>query len=97
MAFRFVRGGAPSLPFVFLPAAAPPLAQDRATPFWPDTVPSAIHAEVDGVAALETVRELGRFHRVQGSPGFVAAAELMKAKAAAAGLSDATIERFPAD
>jgi hypothetical protein len=52
---------------------------------------------VDGVAALETVRELGRFHRVQGSPGFAAAAELMRKKAAAAGLSDAAIERFPAD
>ena len=42
-------------------------------------------AEVDGVAALETVRELGRFHRVQGSPGFAAAAEMMKQKAIAAG------------
>ena len=60
-------------------------AQDRAIPFWPDSVPAAIHAEVDGVAALETVRELGRFHRVQGSPGFAAAAELMKQKAIAAG------------
>ena len=73
------------------------LAQSRAIPFWPDAVPAAIHAEVDGVAALETVRELGRFHRVQGSPGFAAAAEMMKAKAMAAGLSDAAIERFPAD
>jgi hypothetical protein len=52
---------------------------------------------VDGVAALETVRELGRFHRVQGSPGFAAAAELMRKKAVAAGLSDVAIERFPAD
>ena len=80
--------------FLFSPAL---LAQDRAIPFWPDAVPSAIHAEVDGVAALETVRELGRYHRVQGSPGFAAAAELMKSKAAAAGLSDVAIERFPAD
>ena len=78
-------------------AASAALAQDRAIPFWPDSVPSAIHAEIDGVAALETVRELGRFHRVQGSPGFAAAAELMKHKAIAAGLSDAGIERFPAD
>jgi hypothetical protein len=43
-------------------------AQDRAIPFWPDAVPAAIHAEVDGGNALETVRELARFHRVQGSP-----------------------------
>ena len=60
-------------------------------------MPAAIRREVDGVAALETVRELGRFHRVQGSPGFSAAAELMRRKAEAAGLADAAIERFPAD
>lgn len=89
-------GGARPLPFVFLLAAAA-AAQERAVPFWPDAVPAAIHAEVNGVAALETVRELGRFHRVQGSPGFAAAAELMKQKAIAAGLSDVAIERFPAD
>jgi aminopeptidase YwaD len=94
---RHSRGGTRSLPFFFLAAAGPLLAQDRAIPFFPDAVPAAIHAEVDGVAALETVRELGRYHRVQGSPGFAAAAERMKQKAAAAGLTDAVIERFPAD
>jgi hypothetical protein len=83
--------------FGFLVAVAPLLAQARAIPFWDDKVPAAIHAEVDGVAALETVRELGRFHRVQGSPGFAASAELIRKKALAAGLSDAAIERFPAD
>ncbi|MGE5413613.1 MAG: DUF4910 domain-containing protein, partial [Syntrophomonadaceae bacterium] len=80
-----------------LTASLPALAQDRAIPFWPDAIPAAIHAEVDGVAALETVRQLGRYHRVQGSPGFAAAADMMKQKAIAAGLSDAAIERFPAD
>ena len=88
-----MRGGV----FLFLLASLPASAQDRAIPFWPNAVPDAIHAEVDGVAALETVRELGRYHRVQGSPGFAAAAEMMKAKAIAAGLSDVAIERFPAD
>jgi aminopeptidase YwaD len=77
--------------------ALPLLAQSRAIPFWPDEVPAAIRREVDGVAVLETVRELSRFHRVQGSPGFTAAAELMRRKAAAAGLEDAAVERFPAD
>ena len=90
-----VRGAALAASFFF--AAWPGAAQDRAIPFWPDEVPAAIHAEIDGVAALETVRQLGRFHRVQGSPGFAAAAEMMKSKALAAGLSDAAIERFPAD
>jgi len=78
-------------------APAPLLAQPRAIPFWDDKVPAAIHAEVDGVAALETVRELARFHRVEGSPGFATSAEHIRKKALAAGLSDAAIERFPAD
>jgi hypothetical protein len=94
-----VWGGARPLPCVFLALAAPAaaIAQQRAIPFWPDAVPAAIHAEIDGVATLETVRELSRFHRVQGSPGFAAAAEHVRKKAIAAGLSDAAIERFPAD
>ncbi len=93
-----VAGGARPLPYVLLLAAAPALiAQDRAIPFWPNEVPAAIHAEVDGVAVLETVRELSRFHRVQGSPGFAAAAEHLQQKLLAAGVGDAAIERFPAD
>ena len=79
-------------------AASPALeAQERAIPFWPDSVPAAIRAEVDGNAALETVREIARFHRVHGSPGYAAAAEHVRARASEAGLADATIERFPAD
>jgi hypothetical protein len=68
-------------------------------PFWPDAVPAAIHAHVDGGAALETVRELSRFHRVQGSPDFAAATELLLEKLRRAGFStgDAAIEKFPAD
>ncbi len=64
----------------------PVLAQERAIPFWPDDVPGAIHAAVDGNAALETVRGLSRFHRVHGSPGMAAAAEHVKKKLLAAGL-----------
>src|SRR5580765_1013480 len=70
---------------------------ERRIPFWPDEVPEAIHAAVDGNAALETVRELSRFHRVHGSPGMAAAAEHVKKKLLAAGLSDAAVEHFPAD
>lgn len=74
-------------------------AQDRRIPFWPDAVPAAIHAQVDGQAALETVRELSRFHRVQGSPGFAAATEFLLAKLRRAGFAGASaaIEKFPAD
>ena len=91
---RGERGWAFALLFsVGLPLAA----QERAIPFWPDETPASIHAVVDGNAALETVRELGRFHRVHGSPGFAAAAEHVRKKLLAAGLADAAIERFPAD
>jgi hypothetical protein len=78
-------------------AAADAAAADRAVPFWPDAVTDAIHAEVDGLAALRTVRDLGRHHRVHGSPGFAAAAELVRERATTAGLTDAVIERLPAD
>ena len=110
---RLVRGGVRPLPFVFLLAAGVGITgariagaqeparnagtQERLVPFFPDAIPAAIRAETDGAAALETVRELGRFHRVQGSPGYAAAAEHIRAKAAAAGLADAAIERLPAD
>jgi aminopeptidase YwaD len=72
-------------------------AEDRTVAFWPQAVTDAIHAEIDGGAALRTVRDLGRFHRVHGSPGFAAAAEMMRERLIAAGLPDAAIERFPAD
>ncbi len=55
--------------------ANPALAQDRAIAFWPDVVPTTIQSHVDGAYALGTVRTLGKFHRVQGSPGFRAAAD----------------------
>jgi len=77
--------------------AAEGAVADREVPFWPDAVTDAIHAEVDGLAALRTVRDLGRFHRVHGSPGFAAAAEMVRGRLAAAGLADAAVERFPAD
>jgi hypothetical protein len=71
--------------------------ESRDVPFFPNSVPEAIHAHTDGVTALETVRQLGQFHRVHGSPGFAAAAEFLRAKLAAAGFADATVEHFPAD
>ena len=90
-----VRGG--TIVALALLLASSASAQDRAIPFWPNAVPAAIHAEVDGVATLETVRELARFHRVQGSPGLRGRGRAHEAKALAAGLADAAIERFPAD
>jgi aminopeptidase YwaD len=86
----------PSL-LALLFAASAAAAAERHIPFWPDAVPAAIHAEVDGQAALETVRTLGRYHRVHGSPGYAAAAKWMQEQAQAAGMGDAVIERFPSD
>jgi hypothetical protein len=87
---------APALAFA-LAAAAPAGAGERRIPFWPDAVPQALQRHVDGLAALETVRALARHHRVHGSPGFAAAAELMRRKAADAGLTEAAVESLPAD
>ncbi|MRW94481.1 DUF4910 domain-containing protein [Duganella sp. FT80W] len=72
-------------------------AAERHIPFWPDAIPEAIHANVDGQAALESVRTLGRFHRVHGSPGYAAAAQWVQQQASAAGLQDAKVEHFAAD
>ncbi|MCA1612461.1 MAG: M28 family peptidase [Acidobacteria bacterium] len=80
-----------------LAAARAGRAEERVVPFWPNAVPETIRSEVDGNAALETVRELGRFHRVHGSPGYAAAARHMREKALRAGLSNASIEHFPAN
>jgi aminopeptidase YwaD len=81
----------------FSAVAASAGADERTVPFWPEAVTDAIHAEIDGRAALRTVADLGRLHRVHGSPGFAAAAEMMRARLAAAGLADVAVERFPAD
>ncbi len=78
-------------------AATVASAQPRRIPFWPDAVPEAIHASVDGQAALESVRSLGRFHRVHGSPGYAAAADWVRDQALKAGLADAVVEHFPSD
>jgi hypothetical protein len=78
-------------------AASAARAAERTIPFWPDAVPAAIHAEVDGQAALESVRALGRYHRVHGSPGYAAAANWMREQATAAGMSDAKVEHFRSD
>jgi hypothetical protein len=78
-------------------AAAPAGAQPRRIAFWPDAVPAAIQHQVDGGSVLGAVRSLGRYHRVQGSPGLAAAAEWLVGELAAAGFRDAAVEHLPAD
>jgi hypothetical protein len=73
------------------------VAETRRISFWPDAVPAAIQKHVDGGYALDAVRALGKFHRVQGSPGFRAAAEWLVGELIARGLGDARVEHLPAD
>jgi hypothetical protein len=80
-----------------LATAAPAVAETRRIPFWPDAVPAAIQNRVDGGYVLATVRGLGRYHRVQGSPGFAAAADWLVGELTRAGLAGARVEHLPAD
>jgi len=75
----------------------PAVAETRRIPFWPDAVPAAIQKHVDGGSVLGAVRSLGRYHRVQGSPGFRAATEWLVGELTGAGLADAKVEHLPAD
>jgi len=60
-------------------------------------VPRVIQGRVDGVYILGAVRTLGRHHRVQGSPGYRAAADWLARELKGAGLADAAVESLPAD
>jgi len=60
-------------------------------------VPMTIQSHVDGAYVLGAVRSLGKFHRVQGSPGFRAAADWLVGELQGRGLADAAVEHLPAD
>jgi len=80
-----------------LAVATSAVAETRRIPFWPDAVPAAIQRHVDGAYVLGAVRALGRYHRVQGSPGFRAAAEWLVGELTGARLAGASVEHLPAD
>src|SRR5262249_12384002 len=56
----------------------------------------AIASEYSGERAQEAIREIVRWHRIQGSPMMAAVAERVKERLAEAGY-DATLEKFPSD
>src|SRR2546426_12836865 len=60
------------------------------------TLLQAVSAEASGERALETVRELTRFHRVQASPGYDQAADWLCARLESYGL-EAERENVPGD
>ena len=72
-----------------LAAQQPPLLS-------PDIV-AALDQELSGAAAKRNLEGISREHRVRGSRGFRAAAELVRDRAKAYGLTDAQILEFPAD
>src|SRR5687768_6623032 len=79
---------------LYSPTAAS--AQDR-PPLLSEPIVAALAKELSGERAHETIREISGKHRMRGSRGFRAAAEIIVAKARTAGLEDVKIEEFPAD
>jgi len=82
--------------FLVLVLPSPAAAQKKVTLMSNEAL-EAIRDEVSGAAAKATVRELAQMHRVQASEGYRRAAELMKERATAFGLSGVEIEKLPAD
>ena len=82
---------------LILALTAPATAEPRRIAFWPDTVPMTIQSHVDRAYVLGAGRSLGKFHRVQGSPGFRAAADWLVGELKSRGLADAAVEHLPAD
>ncbi len=82
---------------VLLAAFAAVLGAQNKTTLLPDATLDAISGEASGAFAKHTVADLGRMHRVHGSPGFHQAAEYIAGKAREYGLDDVHIESFPAD
>jgi hypothetical protein len=78
--------------------AVPLRAQTPAPPpLLPEPAVRALAAEVSGSAARRTVQDLTLHHRMRGSRGFRAAAEHVRDKLQAAGLSQVEIWQLPAD
>ncbi|HEY7697591.1 MAG TPA: DUF4910 domain-containing protein, partial [Vicinamibacteria bacterium] len=83
--------------FLLLLVVPQPAVAQRKVPLISNEALEAIRGEVSGAAAKATVRELAQMHRVQASEGYRRAAELMKERAVAYGLSRVEIEKLPAD
>ena len=80
----------------FLLVSASAQAQAR-PPLLSEPIIEALAKELSGERAHETIKAISGNHRMRGSRGFRAAAELVAAKARAGGLDDVKIEEYPAD
>ncbi len=72
-------------------------AQVRVLPLLPDTVIAHLSQELSGEIAQRNLAYLARHHRMRGSRGFHAAATFIAEQLRLYGLSEVTIEQFPAD
>ncbi len=73
------------------------LAFSQTQSLLPDATMKAIIDEASGASAKRTLQAITTFNRIRGSREYHAAAEIILARAKAAGLADAHIEKFPAD
>jgi aminopeptidase YwaD len=78
-------------------AANPDSPQFTKTSLLSDKEITALASEISGLIAKDTVTELSRMHRVQGSSGYARAAEFIAAKAREYGLDQVEVEKIPAD
>ena len=90
---RPVRGIAVALLFAATAAAQQPPSKYVVSPALFD----AISAEYSGERALENVRGITQFHRVQASPGFTQGREWVVERLKGHGITDVEVERFPSD
>jgi len=72
-------------------------AKAQKPPLLPEKDVAALANELSGETAKRNLEGIARFHRMRGSGGFHAAAELVAERARAYGLSDVAILQFPAD
>jgi len=74
-----------------------PLAAAPPPPLLPEAAVRALAGELSGTAAKRTVQALTLQHRMRGSRGFHAAAELVASEARRFGLAEVQVLSFPAD
>src|SRR5947209_1988150 len=85
------------LVIALLAFAAPLAAAAAPPPLLPEAAVRALAGELSGTAAKRTVQALTLQHRMRGSRGFHAAAELVASEARRFGLAEVQVLSFPAD
>lgn len=85
--------------FVFALPAAAQTAPGKSSGAYlvPPALFDAIAAEYSGERALENVRGITQFHRIQASPGFTQAREWVVGRLGSQGITDVDVEKFPSD